>query len=115
MQDTDPSDLGARIAKAQAERAEKAARLDQKRKESINKPAGMALRYSAELVAAVVVGGGLGLLIDHFARTTPWGLLVFMGFGIAAGMRNVIRAAKRLTDETVATDETPAAREETTQ
>ncbi len=110
MPESDPPDLGSRIAKAQAERASKAAQLDQKRKESINKPAGMALRYSAELVAAVVVGVGLGLVIDHFAGTAPWGLLVFMGFGMAAGMRNVIRAAKRLTDETLAADK---AREET--
>ncbi len=113
MPESDPSDLGNRIAKAQAERAGKAARLDQKRKESINKPAGMALRYSAELVAAVIVGVGLGLLIDHFARTSPWGLLVFMGFGMAAGMRNVIRAAKRLTEDALSEGTDPEARKET--
>ena len=73
----------------------------------------MALRYSSELVAAVVVGVGLGLLIDHFAKTSPWGLLVMMGFGIAAGMRNLMRAAKQLTDEAQKAAEKPESTNET--
>ena len=84
MSGPDPTDLGDRIAKAQAKREEKANRAERQRKDSINKPASMALRYSSELVAAVVVGVGLGLLIDHFANSSPWGLLVMMGFGMAA-------------------------------
>jgi ATP synthase protein I len=96
----DPSgDLGARIAKAQAARDAATGAADAKLKRSATKPAGMALRYSAELVASVLIGVGLGLLVDHFFPTRPFGLLVFMGLGIAAGFRNVLRAARKMTDE----------------
>lgn len=107
MSGPDPSDLGDRIAKARAQQEEKANRAERQRKNSANTPAGMALRYSSELVGAVVVGVGLGLLIDHFAKTSPWGLLVMMGFGIAAGMRNLMRAAKKLTEEAQKAAEKP--------
>ena len=53
------------------------------------------------------------LLIDHFAKTSPWGLLVMMGFGIAAGMRNLMRAAKQLTDEAQKAAEKPESTNET--
>ena len=114
MSGPDPSDLGDRIAKAQATRQERKNRADRQRKDSINKPASMALRYSSELVAAVVVGVGLGLLIDHFAKTSPWGLLVMMSFGIAAGFRNLMRAAKQLTDEANKSADSSAPRDEKT-
>ena len=107
MSGPDPSDLGGRIAKAKAQQEEKANRAERQRKSSVNTPTGMALRYSTELVGAVVVGVGLGLLIDYFAKTSPWGLLVMMGFGIAAGMRNLMRAAKQLTDEAQKAAEKP--------
>jgi ATP synthase protein I len=107
MTGPDPSDLGDRIAKAQAAREEKTNRAERQRKNSVNTPASMALRYSSELVAAVLVGVGLGLLIDHFAKTSPWGLLVMMGFGMAAGMRNLMRAAKALSETAQNTAETP--------
>lgn len=99
MSGPDPSDLGSRIEKAQAQQAVRANRAEHRRKESAASPAGMALRYSSELVAAVLVGVGLGLLIDHFAGTAPWGLLVMMGFGMVAGFRNLMRAAKQLTEQ----------------
>ncbi|MFN3912861.1 AtpZ/AtpI family protein [Hyphomonas sp.] len=114
MPGPDPSDLGDRIAKAQALREEKANRARLQREASANKPASMALRYSSELVAAVVVGVGLGLLIDHFANSSPWGLLVMMGFGIAAGMRNLMRAAKQLSEESQKSAETPEPTDEKT-
>jgi ATP synthase protein I len=114
MSGPDPSDLGDRIAKAQAAREEKASRADRRRQSSANKPAGMALRYSSEFVAAVVVGVGLGLLIDHFAKTSPWGLLVMMGFGMAAGLRNLMRAAKQLSEDAQKAAETPEPMDEKT-
>ena len=113
MSGPDPSDLGDRIAKAKAQHEEKANRAERQRKNSVNTPASMALRYSSELVAAVVVGVGLGLLIDHFAKTSPWGLLVMMGFGMAAGMRNLMRAAIQLTAEAQKAAEKPEPTNET--
>ena len=58
----------------------------------------MALRYGAEFGASVFVGIMMGLGIDHFFATEPWGLLIMMCFGIAAGILGVIRAYKELTD-----------------
>jgi len=51
------------------------------------------LRLSSELVAGVVVGAGLGLLIDRWLGIAPWGLIVFLMLGFAAGMLNVVRSA----------------------
>lgn len=114
MSGTDPEDLGGRIAKAQAERQERTNRAERQRKATANTPTGMALRYSSELVAAVLVGVGLGLLIDHFAKTSPWGLLVMMGFGMAAGIRNLMRAAKQLAEEAQKSAEKPESTNEKT-
>ena len=114
MSGPDPSDLGDRIAKAQAQREERTRRAERQRKESANTPASMALRYSSELVAAVLVGVGLGLLIDHFAKTSPWGLLVMMGFGMATGLRNLMRAAKELSEQAQKSADTPESTDEKT-
>lgn len=51
------------------------------------------LRLSSELVAGVVVGAGLGLLIDRELGTAPWGLIVLLLLGFAAGVLNVVRGA----------------------
>lgn len=53
-----------------------------------------AARLSSEFVGGVLVGGGLGWLIDHFLGTSPLGMIVFLLLGFAAGVVNVIRAAK---------------------
>jgi ATP synthase protein I len=50
-------------------------------------------RLSSELVAGVVVGAGLGWLLDRFLGIAPWGLIVFVLLGFAAGVLNVMRAA----------------------
>ena len=50
-------------------------------------------RLSTELVAGVLVGAGIGWLIDSWLGTTPWGLTVFLLLGFAAGVLNVMRAA----------------------
>jgi ATP synthase protein I len=50
-------------------------------------------RLSSELVGAVLVGAGAGWLIDRWLGTTPWGLIVFLLLGFAAGVLNVMRAA----------------------
>ena len=54
---------------------------------------GRALRASTEFVAGVVVGCGLGWAIDKGLGTSPWGLIVFMLLGFAAGVYNVMRSA----------------------
>jgi len=50
-------------------------------------------RLSSELVAGVLVGAGLGWLIDKWLGTLPWGMFVFALLGFTAGVLNVIRQA----------------------
>ncbi len=50
-------------------------------------------RLSTELVAGVLVGAGLGWLIDRLVGTSPWGLIVLLLLGFAAGVLNVMRSA----------------------
>jgi ATP synthase protein I len=50
-------------------------------------------RLSSELVAGVVVGAGLGWGIDRLLGIAPWGLIVFLLLGFAAGVLNVMRSA----------------------
>jgi ATP synthase protein I len=50
-------------------------------------------RLSTELVAGVLVGAGIGWLLDRWLGLSPWGLIVFLLLGFAAGVLNVMRAA----------------------
>jgi ATP synthase protein I len=50
-------------------------------------------RMSTELVAGVLVGALLGWLLDRWLGTSPWGLIVLLLLGFAAGVLNVMRAA----------------------
>lgn len=51
------------------------------------------MRLSAELVGGVVIGFILGWLLDRWLGTSPWGLIVFLLLGFAAGVLNVMRSA----------------------
>ncbi|WP_337184631.1 AtpZ/AtpI family protein [Shinella sp.] len=53
----------------------------------------VAMKLSSEFVAAVIVGALLGYLLDHFAGTGPWGMIVLLLLGFSAGVLNVMRAA----------------------
>ena len=48
-----------------------------------------------ELGLAVLIGLGIGIYLDRELGTTPWLMLVFLGFGFAAGFRGVLRAVRR--------------------
>jgi ATP synthase protein I len=52
-----------------------------------------ALRLSSEFAAGIIVGAGLGWFLDYFAGTSPWGLIVFLMLGFAAGVLNILRSA----------------------
>ena len=54
-------------------------------------------RLSSELVAGVVVGTGIGWLLDRWLGISPWGLIVFLLLGFAAGVLNVMRSAGLVT------------------
>ena len=55
-------------------------------------------RVLAELLGGIVGGVFLGWVIDHFAGTAPWGLLVMMFLGIFVAFRNIIRMSNRRPD-----------------
>jgi F0F1-type ATP synthase assembly protein I len=52
-----------------------------------------------EMGAALVVGMAIGWFLDRTFGTRPWCLAIFTGFGIVAGFRNVLRAARKAADQ----------------
>ena len=57
---------------------------------------GQAVRIGTELLAALIVGGGLGWVVDtYLLDSNPWGLVIGLGVGAAAGVRSAYRAAQR--------------------
>ncbi len=48
-----------------------------------------------ELGIAVVVAVVFGMWLDRRLGTAPWLMLVFLGFGLVAGFRNLLRAVAR--------------------
>ena len=57
---------------------------------------GKALKISTELVAAVVVGSTIGFLLDNWFDTKPLLVICFFFIGVAAGILNVFRSAKKM-------------------
>ena len=57
---------------------------------------GKALKISTELVAAVVVGSIIGFLLDDWFDTKPLLTICFFFMGVAAGILNVFRSAKKM-------------------
>ena len=50
-------------------------------------------RLSTELVGGVAVGAFIGWALDRWLGISPWGMIVFLLLGFAAGVINVMRAA----------------------
>ena len=98
MSEQKPDDLGARIKAAQDARKPKHDHVEKQAESAVN-AGGMALRYGAEFGASVFVGLLLGLGIDKFFGTAPWGLLIMLGFGLAAAVLGVIRAYRQINAE----------------
>ena len=57
---------------------------------------GKALKISTELVASVVVGATLGYILDSWFDTKPLLMIIFFFIGVAAGILNVFRSAKKM-------------------
>ena len=57
---------------------------------------GKALKISTELVAAVVVGSSIGFLLDNWFDTKPLLTICFFIMGVAAGILNVFKSAKKM-------------------
>lgn len=85
-------ELGERLRAAQAERQGGAAGNGPGNPSGL----GMAWRISIELVSAVLVGTGIGWVLDGWLGTRPWLMVVFLLLGGAAGVMNAYRAARGL-------------------
>jgi ATP synthase protein I len=55
----------------------------------------LGFRVLSEFVAGVVVGGFIGWQFDSWLGTKPFGLIVFLMLGTAAGFWNVYRIAAK--------------------
>ena len=67
--------------------------LPKKKKES---GAGFGFKISTEIIAALIVGVGIGLIVDKYLGTKPFGLIIFFIFGAIAGFLNVYRVMRRI-------------------
>lgn len=88
-------DLASRIASAKRDRDVEDNRAS---KDASPEMTGLSrgMRIGTEFVAAILVGAGIGYLIDLGLGTSPWGLLILFVMGFAAGILNVIRVVAQM-------------------
>ena len=60
------------------------------------------IRFATELVSAVIVGAAIGWGLDWLFGTRPILTIVFFIMGAGAGILNVNRASKEITERTAA-------------
>jgi len=63
------------------------------------KAANLAMRLGVELVAAMVIAVVIGWGLDKVFHTRPWLMIAMVPVGMAAGLRNLIRAVGPQTDK----------------
>lgn len=98
----DPMGEDARVNALEARLKAAREREEQRNKPSLGTEADASYRLGNRVLAELIggIGGGafIGWVIDQFARTTPWGLLVMMALGIIVAFRNIIRISSRRPD-----------------
>ena len=104
------ADLGARIARAQKLRPAEAEA--EQRRQSDMSGLSRGFRLASEFAAAIIVGAGLGYLIDMVLPTRPWAMVGLLLLGFAAGVLNVVRATKQMNAATAVPADTPALRDD---
>ena len=58
--------------------------------------AGFGFKISTEIIAALIVGVGIGIIVDNYFDSKPIGLIIFFIFGALAGFLNVYRVMRRI-------------------
>ncbi len=61
--------------------------------------AGFGFKISTEIIAALIVGVCIGLFVDNYFNTKPFGLIIFFILGSLAGFLNVYRVMRRIERE----------------
>jgi len=70
----------------------------QKSAGSVQKALNLAMRLGVELVAAMVIAVVIGWGLDRLFHTKPWLMILMVPVGMAAGLRNLVRATGSKTD-----------------
>jgi len=47
------------------------------------------------MVASCLIGLAMGYYLDKWLETSPWMTLIFLGFGVASGFRNIFILTNR--------------------
>ena len=87
-----PDDLKTRLKIAKSKYKNK----NQSEKDNQKSSFGKAFQLSTELVSAVLVATIIGFILDNWFDTKPWLIIIFFFIGVAAGIINVIRSAKKM-------------------
>ncbi len=64
-------------------------------RQQLYKSLGFLSSLGISMVAATIIGLAFGYYLDRWLGTSPWFTLLFLGFGIAAGFRNLFVLANR--------------------
>lgn len=98
----DQENLQARLAKLTADlqsqreadrkETERKAQADSSGK-NLGQAIGLGFRVLTEFVGPIIVGALIGWRLDVWLHTAPFLLILWVGFGVAAGFRNVYRLA----------------------
>ena len=102
---SDPSDHRDAAARLQAlDDRIKAAKGEERRPHSEEhySQANMAWRMVIELVAGLGIGFGIGYGLDVLFGTTPIFMVLFIFFGLAAGVKTMMRSAAEMQNEALA-------------
>ncbi|SIP99059.1 ATP synthase protein I [Rhizobium sp. RU35A] len=83
-------DLSAKLA--ERAKGEAVGKARESRSEESRKGMALGLKISSEFIAAIAVGAVLGYVVDRFAGTTPWGMIILLLLGFCAGVLNVMRS-----------------------
>ena len=55
----------------------------------------LAMRLGVEMVAAMVIAVVIGWGLDRLFNTKPWLMILMVPVGLAAGLRNLLRAERK--------------------
>lgn len=93
------------IASVRHQQAERAAREEAGLKEAVDRSFAFStgFRMSAEVLGGVLLGLAIGLAVDWFLSTAPWGFCIFVFLGFAGGIFNLVRQLNARQDRSAGT------------